>query len=118
MGDKGFDTGRPHVGVHEFLWIFAVSGRCPWAPGRLALLADQLANRNVHALQTRAAGIQCLKALLADQLAIRSDDVLQTRAASIRCLKALLSDQLAIRNVHVLQTRGAGINQMPEGPPR
>jgi hypothetical protein len=31
-----------------------------------ALLADQLAIRNVHALQTRAVGIQCLKALNAE----------------------------------------------------
>ena len=65
----------------------------PRQPAFSALLADQLALGNVHALQTRAVSIRYLKALLADQLAIRSNDELQTRTAGIKCMKALLADQ-------------------------
>ena len=80
----------------------------PRQPAFSALLADQLALGNVHALQTRAVSIRYLKALLADQLAFRCHDVLN-KAAGIKCMKALLSDQLATRNVHALQTRAVRI---------
>ena len=58
----------------------------------LQVLVDQLVIRSVHALQTQASGIQCLKAIFVDQLEIRNSDVLQ------KCLKTLLADQLAIRS--------------------
>ena len=61
-------------------------------------------------LQTKAAGIKCLKALLAAQLAIRTYDVLQCWAAGTQCtrrLKAFNADQLAIRTFDVLPTWAA-----------